>query len=238
MRDTTIGLLALNDLRAGYGPTIVLDGINLRVDAGETIAILGRNGVGKTTLLETVMGLTTFGGGEIIFRGNQIAAWPTWRRSRQGLALVPQQREIFGSLSVEENLRVAQRGGQWSIERAFDLFPRLAERRRNRGNQLSGGEQQMLSVARALMGSPEVLLLDEPLEGLAPIVVHSLVEALQRLRSETSITMLLVEQHAVLALDFAPRAVALVRGRVVYDGASAMLANDTQRLTALIGVGN
>jgi branched-chain amino acid transport system ATP-binding protein len=139
---------------------------------------------------------------------------------------------------VEENLGVARRGGQWTLDRAYDLFPRLSERRRNRGNQLSGGEQQMLAVARALMGCPSVLLLDEPLEGLAPIVVHTLVQALKRLRAETAITMLLVEQHAMLALEFAPRAVALVRGKVAYDGPSQVLAADTGRLASLLGVGS
>ena len=228
--------LVLEDVVAGYGPTVVLDGISLSFAQGETVAVLGRNGVGKTTLLETVMGFTTFHRGRIGYAGEAIEGWPTWRWSRAGVSLVPQEREIFPSLTVEENLRVAVRGGQWSPERAFDLFPRLAERRRNRGNQLSGGEQQMLAVARALMGSPSLLLLDEPLEGLAPIIVDSLISALQRLRAETSITMLLVEQHAMLALEFAPRAVALVRGKVVYDGPSDPLAGDEQRLSALIGV--
>ncbi|MSQ71347.1 MAG: ABC transporter ATP-binding protein [Betaproteobacteria bacterium] len=228
--------LVLENVIAGYGPTVVLDGISLAFDQGETVAVLGRNGMGKTTLLETVMGFTTFHGGRIGYTGESIEGWPTWRRSRSGVSLVPQEREIFPSLTVEENLRVAARGGQWTTERAFDLFPRLAERRRNRGNQLSGGEQQMLAVARALMGSPALLLLDEPLEGLAPIIVDALVAALERLRKETAITMLLVEQHALLALEFAPRAVALVRGKVVYDGPSDALTRDAQRLSSLIGV--
>jgi branched-chain amino acid transport system ATP-binding protein len=228
--------LALGGVTAGYGPTVVLDDVTLSFAAGETVAILGRNGVGKTTLLETIMGFTTFHRGRIDWEGAPIETWPTWRRARSGVALVPQQREIFASLTVEENLRVAARGGQWTVERGFDLFPRLAERRRHRGNQLSGGEQQMLAVARALMGGPRALLLDEPLEGLAPIIVEALVRALDRLRRETAIMMLLVEQHAALALELAPRAIGLVRGKVVYDGPSAALRADRERLAALIGV--
>lgn len=227
----------LQGLTAGYGPTVVLENVSLSIQAGETVAILGRNGVGKTTLLETMMGLTTHVNGDMRWQGELVNYWPTWRRARAGISLVPQQREVFPSLSVEENLRVAQRGDQWTTERAFDLFPRLRERRRNRGNQLSGGEQQMLAVARALMGGPSILLLDEPMEGLAPIIVHALLQALQRLRSETAITMLLVEQHALLAMEFAPRAVALVRGKVAYDGPSEALATDAARFAALLGVG-
>ena len=230
--------IELRDVTAGYGPTVVLEQVSLSFAAGETVAILGRNGVGKTTLLETMMGFTTHIGGDLRLEGITINDWPTWRRSRRGISVVPQQREVFPSLTVEENLGVAQRGGQWTPDRAYDLFPRLSERRRNRGNQLSGGEQQMLAVARALMGSPSVLLLDEPLEGLAPIVVQTLVQALRRLRAETSITMLLVEQHAMLALEFAPRAIALVRGKVAYDGPSQELAADTGRLASLLGVGS
>lgn len=238
MPDAARTQLELRDVTAGYGPTVVLEQVSLSFAAGETVAILGRNGVGKTTLLETMMGFTTHTGGDLRFEGDTINDWPTWRRSRSGISVVPQQREVFPSLTVEENLGVARRGGQWTLDRAYDLFPRLSDRRRNRGNQLSGGEQQMLAVARALMGSPSVLLLDEPLEGLAPIVVQTLVQALKRLRSETSITMLLVEQHAMLALEFAPRAIALVRGKVAYDGSSQVLAADTGRLASLLGVGS
>jgi branched-chain amino acid transport system ATP-binding protein len=228
--------LELERVSAGHGPTVVLDGVSLAISPGETVALIGRNGTGKTTLLETVMGLTTLHQGGLRFAGQAVEHWPTWRRARAGLALVPQEREIFPSLSVEENLRVAMRGGRWTVERAFDLFPQLAQRRRNAGNQLSGGEQQMLAVARALMGSPALLLLDEPLEGLAPIVVDSLVQALERLRAESDMTLLLVEQHAMLALEFAPRTVALVRGRVAYDGPSEGLRRDAPRLASLVGV--
>jgi branched-chain amino acid transport system ATP-binding protein len=228
--------LRLAEVSAGYGPTIVLDGVTLAFAAGETVAVLGRNGVGKTTLLETLMGFTRLHRGRIEWSGTRVEHWPTWRRARAGVALVPQEREIFPSLSVEENLRVAQRSAEWTPERVYDLFPRLAERRRNRGNQLSGGEQQMLAVGRALMGGPRLLLLDEPLEGLAPIIVDALVAALARLRSETRMTMLLVEQRALLALALAPRAIALVRGRIAYDGPSAALVDDAARLSTLIGV--
>ena len=238
MPDAARTQLELRNVTAGYGPTVVLEQVSLSFAAGETVAILGRNGVGKTTLLETMMGFTTHTAGDLRFEGASINDWPTWRRSRGGISVVPQQREVFPSLTVEENLTVARRGGQWTTERAYDLFPRLSERRGNRGNQLSGGEQQMLAVARALMGSPSVLLLDEPLEGLAPIVVQTLVQALKRLRAETAITMLLVEQHAMLALEFAPRAVALVRGKVAYDGSSQALAADSGRLATLLGVGS
>ncbi len=228
--------LKLERLRAGYGPTVVLDGVSLALEAGETLAVLGRNGAGKTTLLETVMGLTTLHEGAISYGGAAVERWPTWRRARSGLALVPQEREIFPSLTADENLAVARRGGHWTHERVYDLFPRLAQRRRHFGNQLSGGEQQMLAVGRALMGSPALLLLDEPFEGLAPVLVEALARALERLRKETALAMVLVEQHARLALGFAPRAVALVRGKIAYDGTSESLARDAGRLEGLIGV--
>ena len=228
--------LALSGLSAGYGPTVVLHEVSLAFEPAETVAVLGRNGMGKTTLLETIVGLTTRHRGAIALGRETIEAWPTWRRARAGIALVPQEREVFSSLTVGENLGVARRGGEWSAARVYDLFPRLAERRHHKGSQLSGGEQQMLAIARALMGSPRVLLLDEPLEGLAPIVVDMVLAALERLRREAGMTMLLVEQHAHLALGFAPRAVALVRGKVAYDGPSSVLAADEGRLAALIGV--
>jgi branched-chain amino acid transport system ATP-binding protein len=228
--------LELEAVTAGYGTTVVLDAVSLAIAGGETLAILGRNGAGKTTLLETVMGLTTLHRGAIRYAGHAIERWPTWRRARGGVALVPQAREVFPSLSVEENLAVAQRGADWTAARAFDLFPRLAERRGHRGNQLSGGEQQMLAVARALMGSPRLLLLDEPFEGLAPAIVDTLIAALARLRAETRIAIALVEQHARLALELAPRAIAIVRGRIAHDGPSEALVHDEKRLAALAGV--
>ena len=228
--------LRLDSVSAGYGPTVVLRELSLTVEPAETVAVLGRNGMGKTTLLETIVGLTTMHAGSIAWGDATIEHWPTWRRARSGIAIVPQQREVFPSLTVEENLGVARRGDAWTPDRAFDLFPRLSERKRHRGNELSGGEQQMLAVARALMGSPRALLLDEPLEGLAPIIVDALVGALERLRDEARMMLILVEQHAMLALGFAPRAIALARGRIAYDGPSAPLAADTARLASLIGV--
>jgi branched-chain amino acid transport system ATP-binding protein len=228
--------LVVADLRAGYGETVVLDQIGFTVSSGDTLALLGRNGVGKSTLLQTLMGHTTVHGGSVSWAGADITRWPAYRRSRHGMAIVPQEREIFPSLTVAENLTVAARGARWTIERVYDLFPQLANRRRNRGNQLSGGEQQMLSVGRALMCDPMLLLLDEPLEGLAPVIVDALLAAFERLKREDSLTIVLVEQHARLALEFATQALALDRGRIVYYGASAVLANDLQRLSALLGV--
>jgi branched-chain amino acid transport system ATP-binding protein len=234
--------LELDDLTAGYGETVVLHGVSLRLADGETLALLGRNGVGKTTLLATVMGHTRRHGGAIRFAGRAIDRLPAYARARAGLGYVPQEREIFPSLSVIENLEVAERprsatgssAGGWDLARVFDLFPRLAERRDHRGNQLSGGEQQMLAIGRALMGNPRTLLLDEPLEGLAPIIVETLMAALQRLRVD-GLTIILVEQHAMMALEFAERALVLDRGRVVHDGPSRALAADAQTLGRLVG---
>jgi len=232
--------LVLRDVSAGYGETVVLDGVSLALEQGGTVSILGRNGVGKTTLLASVLGHTTLHTGDIAFAGRSIAGMRAFRRARLGIGYVPQEREIFPSLDVQENLTVAARrprGDGWTAERVYALFPRLAERRHSMGNQLSGGEQQMLAVGRALMLNPSLLLLDEPLEGLAPVMVDRLLDALRRLRSEAGLAMVLVEQHARLALEFSPRAVVLDRGRVVYDGASAVLLEEPHRLASLIGVG-
>jgi branched-chain amino acid transport system ATP-binding protein len=228
--------LALEHLSAGYAATTVLDDVSLRVAEHGSCAILGRNGVGKTTLLATIMGLTALHRGSIRLAGQDLTVLPVHRRARAGIGLVPQEREIFSSLTVEENLTVAMRPGAWRVERIYEFFPSLAERRRNRGSQLSGGEQQMLSIGRALMGDPRLLLMDEPLEGLAPIIVAALLEAMRRLRAESGLTILLVEQHTRRALDFAETAIILDRGRVVYDGASATLRGDPERLATLIGV--
>ncbi len=228
--------LALEAVTAGYGETVVLDRISLALPPGQTLALLGRNGVGKSTLLATIMGHTTLHGGRIAFAGTDITALPTWRRPRLGIGYVPQEREIFPSLSVEENLTVAARGTRWSVARVYDLFPNLARRRANMGNQLSGGEQQMLSIGRALMGDPTLLLLDEPLEGLAPVIVDALMESFARLKREDSLAIVLVEQHARLALAFATDAVVLDRGRTVYQGDSATLLADAERMGALLGV--
>ncbi len=230
------GGLQLDQVRAGYGETVVLDGISLELAPGGTLALLGRNGVGKTTLLATVMGHTGLHTGRVRFAGRDVSALPPYRRARLGIGLVPQEREIFPSLSVEENLQVAARPGAWSPARVYDLFPSLAERRRNRGNHLSGGEQQMLAIGRALMGNPSLLLMDEPLEGLAPVIVDALLAALARLKGEGGLALLLVEQHAHLALEFAADAIVLDRGRVVFSGPSRDLLDAPDRLHALMGV--
>ena len=228
--------IAVHELSAGYGETIVLDGISLEVPAGGTLAILGRNGFGKTTLLATMMGLTTLHHGTIRLGDQPIETLPTHVRNRMGLGYVPQEREIFPSLTVEENLAVSLHEGGWSIEAVFDLFPGLKARRKNTGNRLSGGEQQMLAIGRALVGAPRVLLLDEPLEGLAPIVIDALTDALARIQKESTLTMILVEQKAALALSLTREAVILDRGRIVYQGASAALNADDATQAQLLGV--
>jgi branched-chain amino acid transport system ATP-binding protein len=188
-------------------------------------------------LLATIMGHTRLLGGGIRFAGKEIAALPPYRRARLGIGFVPQEREIFPSLTVEENLTVAQRPGQWTLAKVYDFFPSLAERRRNHGNQLSGGEQQMLAIGRALMGNPMLLLMDEPLEGLAPVIVDALLAGLERLKREDDLALLLVEQHAQLALELAQNAIVLDRGVIVFAGASGELRHAPERLNALMGVG-
>jgi branched-chain amino acid transport system ATP-binding protein len=229
-------VLALTAVRAGYGETVVLEDISLGLAERGALAVLGRNGVGKTTLLATIMGHTTLHSGRIAFQGSDIERLPVFKRSRTGIGYVPQAREIFPSLNVEENLAVAQRPGAWTAQRVYDLFPRLAERRAHMGNQISGGEQQMLAIGRALMGNPTLLLLDEPMEGLAPVIVDLLLAALQRLIRETALAVILVEQSARLALDVTKTAVVLNRGRMVFDGASEELRRDQERLARLVAV--
>jgi branched-chain amino acid transport system ATP-binding protein len=228
--------LAVEELSAGYGPTVVLDGLSLVVPGGGTLAVLGRNGVGKTTLLATIMGLTTRHHGRILLGDRPIENQPTHVRNGLGLGYVPQEREIFPSLTAEENLAVSWREGGWSIEAVFDLFPSLKERRRNTGNRLSGGEQQMLAIGRALVGAPKVLLLDEPLEGLAPIVIEALMEALAKVQNESGVTMILVEQKAELALSLTEQAMILDRGRIVWRGKSAALRADEAAQAQHLGV--
>src|SRR5271167_741089 len=228
--------LVLEEVSAGYGETVVLEGISLAVAPGQTLAVLGRNGVGKTTLLATIMGHTRLHGGGIRFAGGEIATLPPYRRARLGIGFVPQEREIFPSLTVEEHLTVAEQPGQWSLGKVYDFFPSLAERRRNHGNQLSGGEQQMLAIGRALMGNPTLLLMDEPLEGLAPVIVDTLLAGLDRLKREDRLALLLVEQHAHLALELAPEVIVLDRGVIVFAGASRELLEEPQRLGTLMGV--
>ena len=229
--------LVLTEVSAGYGETIVLEGISLVLSPGQTLTVLGRNGVGKTTLLATIMGHTRLHGGGIRFAGVEIGALAPYRRARLGIGFVPQEREIFPSLTVEENLTVAERPGRWTLARVYEFFPSLAGRRRNQGNQLSGGEQQMLSIARALMGNPTLLLMDEPLEGLAPVIADALLAGLGRLKQEDDLALLLVEQHAQLALNLAEDAVVLDRGAIVFAGSSRELIDAPERLNALIGVG-
>jgi len=228
--------LALEGVEAGYGETVVLEGVSLALAAGGTLAVLGRNGVGKSTLLATIMGHTVLRAGHIRFAGRDVSTLPAYQRARLGIGLVPQEREIFPSLTVEENLRVATQPGPWSLARIYDLFPSLASRRTNRGNHLSGGEQQMLAIGRALIGNPALLLMDEPLEGLAPVIVDTLLEGLARVRREDRLALLLVEQHARLALEFAENAIILDRGAIVFCGPSRDLLAAPKRLESLMGV--
>ena len=228
--------LVLEGVTAGHGDTVVLEALDLALRDGESLSVLGRNGVGKTTLIDTVMGHTRVRAGSIRFAGQDIVHWPPWRRSRAGLGYVPQEREIFRSLNVREHLQIAARPGPWTIERAFATFPSLAERRQHRGDALSGGEQQMLAIARALVGNPSLLLMDEPTEGLAPIVVEQLALTIKALGRDQGMTIVLVEQHAELALEFAARSIVMDRGQIVYDGPSAALAADRERLQSLVGV--
>ena len=228
--------LALRHVSAGYGETVVLEDVSLALERGECVSVIGRNGVGKSTLLATVMGHTTLHGGEVTLGGESLARVPVFRRALGGLGFVPQEREIFPSLSVRENLEIGARPGPWTLERVFDLFPNLRARLRNAGDQLSGGEQQMLSIARALLTNPSVLLMDEPTEGLAPVLVESLTAVLLRLREESGLSIVLVEQNSRVALAFSPRIVVLDKGRIVYDGASAPLRADPEALARLIGV--
>jgi branched-chain amino acid transport system ATP-binding protein len=228
--------LELRHVSAGYGETVVLEDVNLALAPGESISIIGRNGVGKTTLLATVMGHTTLHKGDVVLAGKSIARVPVHRRALNGLGFVPQEREIFPSLSVRENLEVGARPGDWTQERIFELFPNLKARLTNKGNQLSGGEQQMLSIARALLTNPSVLLMDEPTEGLAPVIVEALSAVMARLRAAGGLSIILVEQNSRVALEFSPRTIVMDKGKVVYDGDSGTLRADAERLHKLIGV--
>jgi branched-chain amino acid transport system ATP-binding protein len=228
--------IELINVSAGYGETVVLEDLNLKVAPGESISVIGRNGVGKTTLLATVMGHTTLHSGEVLLEGKSLNGMPIYRRASAGIGFVPQEREIFPSLTVRENLDVGARPGHWTDERVFELFPNLKERLANKGNQLSGGEQQMLSIARALLTNPSVLLMDEPTEGLAPVIVEALTAVLVRLRRESKLSIILVEQNSRVALGFSDRCVVMDKGRIVHDGASKALRDDPERLAQLIGV--
>jgi branched-chain amino acid transport system ATP-binding protein len=228
--------LQLRGVSAGYGETVVIEDVDLTLAPGECISVIGRNGVGKTTLLSTVMGHTTLHAGEVMLDGHHLNGVPCFRRALAGIGFVPQEREIFPSLSVRENLGVAARPGPWTLARVFELFPRLAERLDNMGNQLSGGEQQMLSIARALLTNPAILLMDEPTEGLAPVIVEAFSAVLARLSADSALSIVLVEQNSRVALDFSPRTIILDKGRIVYDGESAPLRADPDRLAKLVGI--
>ena len=229
-------LLALRNLRAGYGDAVVLDDVSLEVAEHGSLAVLGRNGVGKTTLLLTILGFTRIHKGNLFFRGRDVTRTPPHQRALNGLGWVAQEREVFPSLTVEENLTVAARRGRWNLAAVYELFPRLAERRANMGNQLSGGEQQMLAIARALMTNPALLLLDEPLEGLAPIIVEELVVSFRKMIEVEGTAAILVEQHTEIALAHTADALVIERGRIVHRARSAEFAKDAARLERFVGL--
>ena len=234
-------LLSCDRLSAGWGATHVISNVSFDLPAGDALAILGRNGVGKTTLISAIAGRANVKGGTIKLTGQSIETLPPFVRAGMGIGFVPQEREIFPSLSVEENLRVAYRPARhgetgWSLERVYDLFPRLQERRRLGGTRLSGGEQQMLSIGRALMGNPSLLLMDEPMEGLAPIIVELIVDSLKRIRKESLITIVLVEQHVDIAMEFTNRLIVLDRGAVILNAADGQNVVEQSFVEKLVGV--
>ena len=229
-------MLEIAHLHGGWGPTLVVEDFGLSVAQGETVAVIGRNGVGKSTLLELIVGRAQRQSGTIRLEGRELSTLPIHLRARQGLAYVPQGREVFPSLTVREHLDIAERPGAWTIARVVEMFPRLGERGSSFGNQLSGGEQQMLSIARALLGNPRVLLMDEPFEGLAPIIVEQLVSSIGAIVRDGALTLLLVEQRVDIALELSNRCVVMDRGRSVFEGPSAQLADDEAGLTALMGL--
>ena len=229
-------ILRLENVAAGYGEAQVLHGVSLSLEPGTALALLGRNGVGKTTLINTIVGLTRWRGGKIFFDGQDVTRLRADERARRGVGWVPQERNIFKSLTVDENLTAIMRPGAWTLDRLYGMFPRLAERRKNMGNQLSGGEQQMLAIARALATNPKLLLLDEPLEGLAPIIIDELLAALRRIVREEKMSAIIVEQSARKILPLTDSAIILERGQVAYAGVSADLAQDQETLARLLGV--
>jgi branched-chain amino acid transport system ATP-binding protein len=229
-------VLTLEKLSAGYGEAEVLREVSLSVPAGQSLALLGRNGMGKTTLLNTIVGVTRYRGGKIILDGRDITGLRPDQRAHAGIGWVPQERNIFKSLTVEENLTAVAQPGAWTVEKVYDMFPRLKERRQNLGSQLSGGEQQMLAIGRALILNPRIMLLDEPLEGLAPILVEELLVALQRIIREEKISAILVEQNAKKILGIVDRAVIIERGGIVHESDSLSLRNDQATLETYLGV--
>ncbi len=229
-------LLKLDGLRSGYGEAVVVQGISLALEQGQSLALLGRNGTGKTTLLNTLVGVTRRHAGRITLAGQDITPLAPHERAAAGIGWVPQERNIFKSLTVHENLTAVARPGPWTVQRAYEMFPRLAERSSNMGNQLSGGEQQMLAVARALVLNPKLLLLDEPLEGLAPIIVEELLRSIARVVRDEGMSAIIVEQNPRMILPITQRAVVLDRGSVVHEGASAELMADRERLDRWLAV--
>ena len=229
-------LLALKDLVAGYGEAVVVSGVSLSLAEGEALALLGRNGTGKTTLLNSIIGVTRRFSGTVALAGRDLTRARPEDRALAGIGWVPQERNIFKSLTVEENMTAVARPGPWTPERAYALFPRLKERRGNLGSQLSGGEQQMLAIARALMLNPKLLLLDEPTEGLAPIIVEELLAALKRILRDEGVAAVVVEQHAQKILSVTDQAVILERGTIVHAASSAALKADEAALTRHLGV--
>jgi branched-chain amino acid transport system ATP-binding protein len=229
-------LLRVENLSAGYGEAVVLGGVSFALGEGETLALLGRNGTGKTTLINTLAGATRQHGGTITLAGNALHALPSHLRAAAGIGWVPQERNIFKSLTVEENLTAVARPGRWDVKRVYEMFPRLAERKNNLGTQLSGGEQQMLAVGRALVVNPKLLLLDEPLEGLAPIIVAELLKAIERITREEGLAAIIVEQHPQAILRISQRAVVLDRGTVVHASGAGELLASPELLDKLLGV--
>ncbi|MBB4952291.1 branched-chain amino acid transport system ATP-binding protein [Agrobacterium vitis] len=227
-------LLTINGLIAGYGEAHALHGISLSLESGRSLALLGRNGTGKTTLLNSIIGVTTHHSGTIAFKGHDITRLKPEQRANIGIGWVPQERNIFPSLTVEENLTATARPGSWDLKRVYGMFPRLQERKRNLGNQLSGGEQQMLAIGRALMLNPALLLLDEPLEGLAPIIVDELLQALDNIVKKEGLSTILVEQKARKILPLTDDAIVLDRGMVIYRDTSAALLAAPETLTSLL----
>jgi branched-chain amino acid transport system ATP-binding protein len=228
--------LEVEDVHTYYGESHVLHGVSLRVDPGEVLAILGRNGMGKTTLIRTIVGFTPPRAGRVVYEGTEITRLPPFRMAALGMALVPQGRRVFPSLSVRENLDVARRGdGRWSLEQVYALFPRLRERAGNRANKLSGGEQQMLAIGRALMSNPDLLLMDEPTEGLAPLLVREVGRVITELK-RSGLSILLVEQNLALALSVADRVHVLSRGQIVHTGTPAELMGNDDVKTRYLGV--
>jgi branched-chain amino acid transport system ATP-binding protein len=229
-------LLNLDQVSAGYGDAVVISGIDLRLRSGESLAVLGRNGTGKTTLLNTIVGVTRHRAGSITLAGQDLTRARPDRRALNGIGWVPQERNIFKSLTVEENLTAVARPGIWTIPRVYELFPRLKERRANMGNQLSGGEQQMLAVARALVTNPKLMLLDEPTEGLAPIIIEELLSVLKRIIRDEGMSAIIVEQHAQKILGVTDSAIILDRGTIVHSGTSLALQEDAAALEQHLGV--